>query len=222
MYFLEKIDLIYKNECEQNQIPNDAEDYSVFIPLDITDQSYSYHFLIMKGEKAKLQIVSGKQRVYLSDSQIIQTILNMSKADIDWFLSQFVLLYQGQGTPICFKIEQESFLGSGIKPYPSKKPLLLMSDTAIDYPCFCLLLNYIFFKDQCHEKMAKKELFSKQTLCKLISVVDYYAYHSLRSKRFLKDINYPLNRDISMAEKRSKDLFKKSEVIKRFEISDFL
>ena len=40
-----------------------------------------------------------------------------------------------------------------------------------------------------------KELqdFSKRTLCKYITLIDYYANANTRSKKFLKDIGYPID-----------------------------
>lgn len=222
MYFLETIDLIHVLERNKYNIPKQRKDFSSYIPLEITDGCKTCRFTIMKGDKAKLQIVSGKQRVYLSDIQIIETILKMPTDDLQWFLRQFVLLYQEHGTQMWFTIKQTPFEGMGIAAYPVEKHLLLLSDTIIDYSCFCFFLSYIFFKDKCYEEMSKKELFSKQTLCKFISTIDYYANHSKRSEAFLNAIGYPINDDVREAEAEISRILKKTENIKKFDISAYL
>jgi hypothetical protein len=191
MNFLEEIDNIYKKEREINDIPQSNGDFSCFIPIEAIDYKTSCEFLIKKQEKAKLLFLVGKQRVYLSDLQIIRTILRMGKEDINWFLQQFISLYKGNYSKIQFKILEKTYEGFGIINYSEEKGLLLFSDSEIDINDFVFLLNFIFSKDKYWGEMNELEDFRKKTLCKYISLIDYYSNKSNHSECFLKSIGYP-------------------------------
>ena len=90
MDFLKIIDDIYANE--RAHINESDDTFCCFIEIDPIDQNTTLKFLIKKREKAMLLIVDGKQRVHMSDLQIINCICNMCETDRDWFLCQFIRL----------------------------------------------------------------------------------------------------------------------------------
>ncbi|MDO5558498.1 MAG: hypothetical protein Q4F95_02755 [Oscillospiraceae bacterium] len=83
MFFLSKIDEIYETEKKQYEIENNY-DFCSYIPIKPININTSIDFLIKKQEKAKLLLVCGKQRVYVSDLQVIDTVINMDINDIRW------------------------------------------------------------------------------------------------------------------------------------------
>ena len=223
MTFLEQIDKKYDEKRQFYAVPISNKRFICEIPIVISCGALSYSFLIQKSERAKLLFVSGKQKVYLSDAQVINTILKMSSSDSEWFLNQFILLYRGKGTQYNLELCGENYASFGIKPYPEKKDLYLMSDTLIDYICFSFALSFIFIKDACWEVLAKKDRFGKQTLCKYIALIDYYKNNSERSKVFLNQIDYPLAGKMASEETpKQRKVFKEENTVKTFDISKYL
>lgn len=123
MNFLNKIDDKYRTVRETFGIQHENTEFSCFIPVETVGYESSCGFYVKKQEKAKLLLVKGKQRVYISDLQILHTILGMKKDDIDWFLQRFIALYMGKTCQIQFRLDGELFDGCGIENYPSKKEL---------------------------------------------------------------------------------------------------
>lgn len=216
MTFLNRIDDIYRISRESFDIQKENTAFSCFIPVEPLDYETTSQFVIKKQEKAKLLLISGKQRVYISDLQIINTILDMGDDDIEWFLKQFVALYAGVMRAVRFAINGETFDGYGMERYPGKKQIILFSDTSVEINDFIFILNFVFSKDKCWEEMIKQEEFSKRTLCKYIALVDYYAKATPRSKDFLKAIEYPVESPHPVDDKRTKNIFNRTE---KFDIS---
>lgn len=221
MLFLQEIDKIYEDTRRKYDIPARNVDFSAFIPIRITIEGRDFSFLIRKGKKAKLLILSGKQQVYLSDVQIMNTILSMEPTDVEWFLGQFVDLYQGRGTEISLHFNRKKYTYTGIHAYPNEKKLMLFSDTSIDISCFCCLLNFIFSKDTCWEDISKTPGFGKKTLCKYISVIDFHYRGSTYSREFLANIHYPIEHSAPSEFIEKRHLFEKVDFIKTFDISAY-
>lgn len=192
MNFLKKIDYLYDNEKKKYNISDNDKSFSLFIPLEHITYRTTCSFVIKKQQKAKLLLVEGQQRVYLSDLQIINTILSMPKNDVKWFLKQLALLYSGTEEKIKFKIDEDLFEGIGISKYPYNKKLLLFSDSNIDINDFIFILNFVFSKDKAWEEISRKNNFSKSTLCKYIILIDYYTYKNPQIKEFLEKIGYSI------------------------------
>lgn len=147
MSFLKKIDSLHGNY--RNEYPSEEVDeyFNSFIKVEPVDVNLTKQFIIRKQEKSKLLIVSGKQRVHLSDYQILSTILQLDKSLIDWFIQAFIDLYNNKSKTFKFKVEDEEFHGVGIDYYSEPKEILLFSDTKIDINDFIFVLNFIFSKD---------------------------------------------------------------------------
>ena len=217
MMFLEYIDQLYSEACITFSIPQEPKvSFRWFVLIKPLKWDTTSRFLISKQEKSKLLIMDGRQRVYLSDIQIVNTILNMEKEDQQWFLSQFVKIYKGEVTSFFFKIKSEIFEGQGICRYPQKKPLKLFSDSSIDINDFIFLINFVIYKDLCWSEKIKTPDFYQRTLCKYIALIDYYSLNNVRSKPFLKSIGYPLKRKRPVDKNGNNVLFNRVET---FDIS---
>ena len=221
MPFLQKIDELYGKIRQEYSPTSVGDDFNVFFPIEISDGKNKSSFSIRKGKKAKLLVISGKQRVYLSDYQIINTILSMDREDVQWYLKQFVLLYTGIGHQIVFSLDATDYTYLGIPAFPTDKSLLLFSDTCMKHISFCHLLNFIFAKDKCWETISHISNFSKRTLCKYISVIDYVHNKSAYSKSFLEEIKYPTDACQPVSEKVMRKLFEKGDYIEKFDISNY-
>jgi len=216
MNLLECIDAINNEVRLENKIPQENTRFSCFIPIEVVNHRSSCNFLIKKQEKAKLLFIVGRQRIHLSDLQIIDTILSMDTDIINWFIKNFVSLYCNDLYKVQFKIDGNIYDGCGIRRFPKKKDLLLFTDSVIDVNDFIVLLNFIFSKDKIWEKMSKIDNFYKRTLCKYISLIDYYSKKSDRSKLFLENIGYPVKKRYPTDSSQIRNLFSQ---IEKFDIS---
>lgn len=104
MPFLQKIDELYGKIRQEYSPTSVGDDFNVFFPIEISDGKNKSSFSIRKGKKAKLLVISGKQRVYLSDYQIINTILSMDREDVQWYLKQFVYYIPAKGIRLCSRL----------------------------------------------------------------------------------------------------------------------
>jgi hypothetical protein len=223
--FFTLIDTIHNNYRKKYLIPDGNKDFSSYIPIEIAAAGKSFRYLIWKKEKAKLLLLCGKQRLYLSDAHIIDAILQMSEDTIAWFLCQFIALYQNKGWQTILTIDTISFVFDGIAPYPKQKKLCLFTDSLIDIDYFVFLLSFIFYKDRCWEESGNIEGFGKTTLCKFIALIDYYHNNSETSKRFLKEIGFTGMSFLNITElnnNKNRKLFKNIESVKKFDISNYV
>lgn len=221
MPFLQKIDEIFEASRLQYSVSSKNDDFHTYIPIEIYNDTHRFQFLIRKGKKSKILILSGKQTVYLTDYQIISTILSMGDKEIKWFLEQFVSLYVGNGAQIKLVLDGIEYAYAGIPSYPEEKEILLFSDTNIGVSYFCFLLNFIFAKDKCWEEMSNTPNFSKKTLCKYISIIDYCYNASAYSKTFLAGLGYPVDRSQPSNHISAQKAFEKNDCVEKFDISNY-
>lgn len=194
MEFLKKLDHIYAEALKTYGIQNNLSSFSCFIPISPIQCKTTCQFLLKKQDKTKLLLISGKQRIYISDIQIINIILAMDFSMVEWFLQQFISLYCEENKQIIrFSINDETFEGHGIRCYPQQKRITLFSDTTIDINDLVFVINFIFCKDQCWETISGIKNFSKDTLCKYLVMIDYYAKKTSASEVFLKANGYPID-----------------------------
>ena len=219
MSFLKRIDKLHKENRSVYGIEMSNNDFSSFINVEPVDISLTQKFIIRKQEKAKLLLVSGKQRVYLSDNDIISTILDMEKNCIDWFLNSFIKLYNDEFEVFNFKLEDKLYKGIGISYYQSQREISLFSDTKIDINDFIFILNFIFSKDKQWENDTSQENFGKRTLIKYITLIDYYSNQSERSKNYLEKIGYPIYKPNFVTASKIKNMFSD---VNSFDISKYL
>lgn len=206
---------------QQLSVPASNNKFCSYIPIEISDGKYSFTYIIRKEKRAKILVVSGQQRVYLSDYHVLSTILSMDAADIEWFLKQFVSLYRGEGSSIDFFLGDNKYSYTGIPAFPSFRELTLLSDTKINYSYFCFLLNFIFAKDKCWEKIEDIPDFGSTTLCKYISILNYIHKKSEYSKAFLEAIGYPIGEPQPAESIEAQKAFRGVDFLKKFDISNY-
>ena len=230
MEFLELLDQLHKSIKDEHAVSSKDRNFRSYHAINFSGNSSAGRFIIQKNLiKAKLLIVDGKQNVYLSDDQIVQTILEMSTSNINWFLTQMINLYNGSGAKFAFSINEQHFNFIGIPYFPSNETILLPSDTYVTINEFIAIINFIFAKDFAWERIpltasaAKKGYdktdFSKRTLCKYISLIDYYGLRTSRSIDFLEKIGYPLFDTYPGVVEKERDMFAHTEL---FDISKYV
>ena len=123
MNFLEKIDIIYEEERNKYNISKENTVFSSFIPIEPIGYNTTCGFIIKKQDKSKLLLRDGKQFTFFSDLQVMNTICNMGKEDVEWFLQRFIKLYIGQSSQVQFRLNGEVFNGCGIEKYPENEEI---------------------------------------------------------------------------------------------------
>lgn len=189
MSFLNFIDKIYEDEKQQYNSDILESDFSSFIEIKTEDIILNRTFVIKKQEKTKLLLVDGKQKVYLSDENIISLIKNQSESVSNWFLNSFLRYLIGKGRDISFVVNGRTFTSRGIEYYPDEYSIVLHSDTEIDINDLVFVINFIFSKDKQWEEDSKIENFGFITAFKYFLTIDYLCRNSEKSEALLKDIN---------------------------------
>ena len=180
MSFLQKIDELFEASCLQFSVPLKSDNFHTYIPIEIYNDTHRFQFLIRKGKKSKILILAGQQRVYLTDDQIIRTILSMEDNETEWFLAQFISLYVGNGVQTTLELDKTKFTYTGLPSFPEEKDILLFSDTNIKLSHFCFLLNFIFAKDQCWGKMSNTPNFEKRTFFRIFVTNSLLTSYSMK------------------------------------------
>lgn len=221
MNFLEYIDNTYSAKLKKFDIDAESEEFSCFIPIEPLNYSTKNKFLIRKQKLSRLFIVVGKQRIYLSDVNIIKTILDLDIDEIRWFIKQLCDLYVSDNNTCSFRINEEEFNSCGIEYFANDKELLLYTDTLININDFIFVINFVLAKDSVWGEMKELNNFRKLTICKYISLIAYYAFESKDAKLFLKAIGYPIENRFPQDNKEISQLFN-NENIEKFDISLFV
>ena len=219
MSFLKKIDILHETCRKVYGIDKNNKIFSSFINIEPVEKNLTQKFVIKKQEKSKLLVVSGNQRVYLSDYSIISTILRMDHDDIEWFLKEFIKAYNNEYEPFKFKIEDEVFEVVGINYYPKLKNIHLFSDTEIEINDLVFVINFIFSKDMQWERDKSLNDFRKNTIVKYITLIDYYSNNSERSRNFLSSIGYSIEQSEFVENMITKNMFLK---VNSFDISQYI
>ena len=214
MNFLQKIDEIHNQNCEEHSITSSTKFIS-YIPLSPINPICTCKFLIKKSNKAKVMMVVGSQRVYLSDLDIIRCILALDEKMVKWFFSEFIFLFQNQKKKIKFKIGEEIFDGHGIGFLDDNIKINIFSDSEIHINDFIYLINLVLSKDIVWSNFTKDDKYYKITLYKYIVLIDFYAFNSKREPKVLEAIDVEHN---SIDDLNPKTLKKEFEKIKTFEI----
>ena len=194
MNFLSKIDKIY-NIHKYNESTGVTDDnfisYIDYIP---TNFNVTKEFLIKKQKKSKLLIVDRKQRIYLSDIDIINIILKLEENDFFWLMDKFVKLYRNEGFIIESELGNSNIIEyKGIPEYSTDKKLNIFTDSEISINDLIYLMNFIFAKDYVWGDYTNNIDLINSTLRKYLSLSDYNSKYKINAKesseKYLKDIN---------------------------------
>ena len=225
MSFLERLDKYHQTYITQyaseknpyaitNEKSLDSTAYYVEIKLPQSHDLCSFY--IRKGKKASLIMKVGDQHIYLSDIDVVKTILGMEDADKDWFLEQFVKAYKADYTEYCFYIDDIEYSGIGLPLCPNNKILQLHTDSTIMYDDFICFINFIITKDYQSGLDLQKDMLWTNSIRKYIVLIDYYYKERQESARYLKSINYDLKAPLPYEDGPLKKAFKN---VNSFDIS---
>ena len=219
MSFLTKLDILY---LEQKRDLKDSEidyNFKCFIPIQPIGYSSKNKFFVKKSRKASLIINVGEQRIYFSDIDVVNTILDLPLEVRSDILKKFIEMYSAnKAVNTKIRIGTKQYDGFGLPYYDGENSIDVFSDSKIDLNDFIFIVNFILSKDKKSEEQGQKKTI-RTTLRKFISLIDYYGDHNDRSSEYLKAIGYPLDSPVPFQNSYIKKLFETED---GFDISKYL
>lgn len=219
MNFLTKLDMLY---WQQKRNFKDSEidyNFKCFIPIQPIGYSSKNKFFVKKSRKASLIINVGEQRIYFSDIDVVNTILDLPLELRNDILKKFIEMYSAnKSVNAKIRIGTKQYDGFGLPYYDGENLIDVFSDSKIDLNDFVFIVNFILSKDKKSEEQGEKKTI-RTTLRKFISLIDYYADHNNRSSKYLKTIGYPLDSPAPFQNSYIKKLFETED---GFDISKYL
>lgn len=215
--FLEYLDDLYAEVCKINNIQKDNEEFRIYenlIPLDFTTKNA---FLCLKAQKTKILFCQSNVKVYLSDNDIISSIVNLDGNTVNFLMNEFVELFKKPKNIFKFQINDQVFYGKGINYVDSDTNFLLHTDNVININEFIFILNMIFEKDRLFSEVAKKDLL-KFTLCKYISLIGYYKLKQNKYSDFLHKIKYPIEKEVNEVFNSPRNIEKYNKLFERIQL----
>lgn len=219
MNFLTKLDILH--EQRKREFKNNEIDYNFkcFIPIQPIGYSSKNKFLVKKSRKASLIINVGEQRIYFSDIDVVNTILELPLDVRNDLLKKLVEMYStNRAVNTKIRIGTNQYDGFGLPYYNGENTIYIFSDSKIDLNDFVFIINFILSKDKKSEEQGQKKTI-RTTLRKFISLIDYYGDHNDRSLEYLNAIGYPIDSPIPFQDKDVKKMFETED---GFDISKYL
>ena len=186
------IDHYVKKDNPYTSTNNEKKNSAIYINIDFPHLDTICSFYVLKRARASLIMKVGDQHIYLSDIDIVNTILKMDDADKDWFIKQFVQAYKGKYSKYSFHIDDILYSGIGLPLHFEGKKLLLHTDSVITYNDFIILINFVITKDYQSAMDTSNKSSWNSTIRKYIVLIDYYYKAREESSRYLNSINYNL------------------------------
>jgi hypothetical protein len=203
MHFLEYLDKQYIDYKKVNGIPEMNRQYRYYeevIPQNTDDDNQKFEILKI-GDKTKILICFKSLKVYLSDLDIINTILKLPEDEINWFIDEFYYICNKQYTLFEFEISKKKFRGIGLPYKESTNKIRIQCDNEVSINSFIFIINIILTKDllgtlklrRSNNEIKKARDLLKATLYKYISLIKYYRFKDENFANYLKDIEYPID-----------------------------
>lgn len=203
--FLQFLDVEYENDKKKNNVPTENKEYRYYEEIIPINFFRAQKFQCLKiNKKSKILICFNNLKVYLSDVDILKIILKMEEEQINWFIDNFIKVYNESYEEFEFIIGKEKFKGIGLPYQNTEKSIYIHTDNEINIDSFIFILNFIISKDYLatlrlqesnNDKKNKKNLM-KATLCKYISLLKFYYFGDKGIEEFLEGLGYPISENI--------------------------
>ena len=219
MNFLTKLDILYEQSKREFKKYEIDYNFKCFIPIQPIGYSSKNKFFVKKSKKASLIINVGEQRIYFSDIDVVNTILELPLDVRNDLFKKLVEMYStNRAVNTKIRIGTNQYDGFGLPYYDGENTIDIFSDSKIDLNDFVFIINFILSKDKKSEEQGQKKTI-RTTLRKFISLIDYYVDHNDRSLEYLNAIGYPIDSPIPFQDKDVKKMFETEE---GFDISKYL
>ena len=158
MSFLTKLDMLY---LEQKRDLKDSEidyNFKCFIPIQPIGYSSKNKFFVKKSRKASLIINVGEQRIYFSDIDVVNTILDLPLEVRSDILKKLIEMYsENKAVNTKISIGTKQYDGFGLPYYDGENSIDVFSDSKIDLNDFVFIVNFILSKDKKSEEQGQKK-----------------------------------------------------------------
>lgn len=183
MFFRQTINDLYNGYRVKYSVPENNIAFSCHVPLSIENKVHAFPFDFWYHRKRNgnkklvlsLGFFVGQQRIYLSDQQIIHTILKMDESDINWFFEKLLLLSKGEGESLIIKVDDKVYPYRGFPIYPKKKVVHLFTDSIIGIDYFSALLSFIFFSNSQRANNGHPVDIDEKRLNKYIDIISFFS-----------------------------------------------
>ena len=198
--FIKDLDELYKMARKVHKIREKNKSFLLFVSMKVNlygDENTS--FLIRKGEFTKFLYIRNNCRVYFSDADILEMLLQIKeKRTIDLLIEYLAMVYQGAADRFHIFVGEKRYEVMGIPQIRDTQVLTNPKDIDIVFEELLVLINLILAKDIAAVPLWEdsKPNFFKHTCAKYISLLKFYYYGNINAERYLKSIGYDTNEDI--------------------------
>lgn len=225
--FVNDLDNIYgqkKSEIGEYNVDNN---FCIYIPVTIETKSFSNkNFLIRKSKDIKFLYIKDGCRIYFSDADIINMLLNLkNQKSIEQLILYFEKMYKTELDELetySIIFEDKRYNVKGYFDIQDTQILLNKQDIDIEFNDLLVLINIILAKD--HYVFNSKRYskyhsinFIKTTCVKYITLLKYYYFDDVKAKLYLENNRYCLDKDIDCNYKRFRNKIERNRIFQNFE-----
>lgn len=198
--FIEDLDELYKMSRTEHKIAAQNKNFYLFVPVKVSlyeDENTNY--LIRKGEFTKFLYIRNNCRVYFSDADILEMLLQIEdKRTIDLLIKYLAKVYRGEAEKFYIFVGEKQYEVMGIPEIRDAQILMNPKDIDIAFEELLVLINLILAKDIAAVPLwaDTKPNFFKHTCAKYISLLKFYYYGDINAEQYLESIGYDTNEDI--------------------------
>lgn len=196
--FIKDLDEHYKAERKRNKVRN--ENFCIFVPMKVNLYGCeNINFLIRKGKFTKFLYIRNGCRVYFSDADILEMLLQVRNRDIiSRFVESLTKVYRGEGEIFLINVEGKQYEVMGIPEIHDNQNFSNPQDITISFEDLFVLINLILAKDMASIPLwpASQPDFLKHTCAKYISLLKFYYYGDFNARDYLNRIGYDTKEDI--------------------------
>lgn len=209
--FIFDLDQLYIKEKIESGISEKDKKYILFRPIVIEqDGIVNSLYVIRKQEFTKYLYCKNGVRVYFTDADILEMLLQLENAEtVDEIIRGLIAIYNNGGEQFSFIIDGKKYEAIGLPVIKNNQILKNNQDVDISFEDLLFLVNIILAKDKASIKLWKGEPdFQRQTIVKYVVLLKYYYYGDDNSKNYLQqkgyDINSKIHQNYDTGKKRTK------------------
>jgi len=227
---LDNLDVEYKSFNTDGEKLYDRG-YYYYQQVNFKDSYSNSTFWCLKQRKTRFIIEEELDRVkvYLTDTDIIELIMDLETELFNKLMESFHQLYLGHGEEFSFEIGEDEYSVLGLKFSQNEKDFYFSSqietraDVTISFEDLVYLINLILAKEAAAMELTKEISFDrlKRQLAKYIVLSKFYREGDKVCEEYLKEINYNITlpdvRSVYNNDRKQRRLDKKFNNEKLFE-----
>lgn len=197
--YIVDLDKLYQDELKKNADKKISKDFSIYVPLIVKIYgTQNGNFLIKKNEFTKYLYIKNGCRVYFSDADIIDMILQVKREQtLQNLIISLADAYHGNFDTYRIVLGQNEYEVKGIPQIKENQILVNHQDIDISFEDLFILVNLIISKDYAASPLWEgKPSFLKQTLVKYISLLKLYYESDVAAREYLVGMGYDVDKRI--------------------------